>query len=347
MDQIYYAPQAVGSYGGVEPLTRALGNTNPKDVLEWLRSQSTYTLHKPVRKNFLRNRVVVEGIDDQWQADLVDMQAYSRSNKGTKYLLTCIDVFSKYAWAVPLKTKTGPEVMAAIKQIFKEGRQPFNFNTDRGKEFENKHVKGLFKKHDIHFFTTRSDLKASVVERFNRTLKSRMWRYFTHTGKYVYHNILKDLMTSYNNSKHRSIGMAPNQVNLDNQAQVKEKLYGNIEIGSKKYKFSVGDTVRISKQKMVFDKGYLANWTEELFTISERLPRYPPVYRIRDQNGEILEGTFYEEELQKIVKTDDVYVIEKILRKAKRDGVMHALVKWKGFPSSMNSWVPASSLIKL
>jgi transposase InsO family protein len=347
MDRIYYAPKAVGSYGGVEPLTRALGDSKPKDVLEWLRSQSTYTLHKPVRKNFLRNRVIVEGIDDQWQADLVDMQAYSRSNNGTKYLLTCIDVFSKYAWAIPLKNKTGPEVMKAIQLMFKDGRKPYNFNTDRGKEFENKHVRGLFKKHDIHFFTTRSDLKASVVERFNRTLKSKMWRYFTHKGHNKYIDILKDLMTSYNNSRHRSIGMAPNQVDIRNQAQVKEKLYGNINISSRKYMFSVGDTVRISKQKMVFDKGYLPNWTEELFTISERIPRFPPVYRIKDHDGEVLEGTFYEQELQKVIKTDDVYVIEKILRKAKKGGVMHALVKWRGFPQTMNSWVPVSELIRV
>lgn len=342
---LYYTPREPSSFGGINALQR---HSHSKDFQKWLKRQDTYTLHKPARRNYTRNKTKVAGIDDQWQADLVDMKAYSKYNKKYNYILTVIDIFSKYAWAVKLKKKTGDELVKALKKIFKSGRQPLKFNTDQGTEFENTKVKTFLKKCNIHFFTTRSDKKAAVVERFNRTLKTKMWRYFTFKHSYTYCNILDDLLEAYNNSKHRSIGMAPSEVNNTNENRVYLKLYGVPELPAHiHFKFQVGDTVRISKQKAVFDKGYLPNWTEELFTIYARYPRTPPVYKIKDYDGSIIEGTFYEPELQKVEKLDDTYIIEKVLRKEKRHGKEYALVKWRGYPSSMNSWVAVADLISL
>ena len=131
-------------------------------------------LHKPARKNYARRRVHMRGIDETWQADLVEMLPYARENNGCKYLLTVIDIFSKYAWAVPVKSKSGPDVTAAMQSVLVQGRVPKNLHTDEGKEFYNVHFKDLMQRFDINHYSTHSNLKASICERFNRTLKNKM-----------------------------------------------------------------------------------------------------------------------------------------------------------------------------
>ena len=149
------------------------------EVKTWLQSKDTYTLHKPVRYNFPINRVIVTGIDDQWQADLVDVSSLARFTKGYKFLLTCFDVFSKVAWVIPLKNKMGESLVNSFQSILDLGQSPEKLQTDKGTEFLNRNFQSLLKENSIHFLTTNSELKVSVVERFNRTLKTRMWKYFT------------------------------------------------------------------------------------------------------------------------------------------------------------------------
>ena len=193
-------------------------------VKTWLQSKDTHTLHKPVQYNFPRNRVIVTRID-QWQADLVDISFLARFNKGYKFLLTCIDVFSKVAWVVPLKNKTGESLVNGFQSILDLSRSPEKLQTDRGTEFLNRNFQSLLKENSIHFFTTNSELKASMVECFNRTLKIRMWKYFTAKNNCVYIDILQDVVHGYNNSYHQSIGRAPASVSLLSVGQVRRKLY--------------------------------------------------------------------------------------------------------------------------
>ncbi|GFT53919.1 uncharacterized protein F54H12.2 [Trichonephila clavipes] len=132
----YENPEVPNSFGGVEALHRSVkGKYSKKDVKQWLSQKDAYTLHKPVRHKFQRNRVFVSDIDRQFQADLVDMQSLAEFNKGYKYLLTCIDLFSKFAWAVPLKDKFGKSVKSGLEIIFKE-RKPKVLQTDAGKDGE-------------------------------------------------------------------------------------------------------------------------------------------------------------------------------------------------------------------
>ena len=121
-----------------------------------------------------------------------------------------------------------------------------------------------------------------------------MWKYFTANNTLKYIGILQKLVKSYNHSRHRSIGMRPVDVNEANEGTVWQNLYGNESTRSTEYKFNIGDQVRISKTRRTFKKEYLPIWTEEVFTITERIPRQPPVYRIADYDGEKLDGTFYE-----------------------------------------------------
>ena len=150
-----------------------------RQVKTWLQSKDTYTLHKLVRYNFPRSRVIVTGIADQWQTDLVGMSSLARFNKRYKFLLTCTDVFSKFAWVVPLKNKTGGSLVNGFQTVLDTGRSPEKLQTDKSTEFLNRKFQSLLTEKSIHFFTTKSELKASVAKRFNRTLKTRTWKYFT------------------------------------------------------------------------------------------------------------------------------------------------------------------------
>ena len=344
LKKIFYNPKHPAAFGGVEAIYRAAQkdrvNINRQRIKEWLSKQPTYTLHKPIRKRFKRNRVMVNGIDQQWQADLVDMTSLSEYNGGYKYILTCIDVLSKYAWAVPLKNKTGLTLIDAFKQILKNGRKPHLLQTDKGTEFLNRNFQNLLKREKIRFFTTQNETKASVVERFNRTLKTKMWKYFTATNTHAYLKALPKLLSAYNHSYHRSIKTTPASVTIHNAYDVWQTLYGShVGVIQTKFKFKVGDTVRISMTTRPFRKGYLPSWTTELFTVSARIPRYPPVYKLKDYDCEELDGTFYEQELQRVVKMGDVYAVEKILDTRKRSGKTEYFVKWVGYPDKFNSWV--------
>ena len=160
-------------------------------------------LHKPIRRKFKKRRVLVGGIDRIWAADLVDMQAFSKFNRGVKYLLAVIDVFSKYGWLIPLKDKTGKSVASALKTIFEE-RKPEKMWVDKGKEFYNKDVKDL-----VELYSTENEEKSNVVERWIRTMKEKMWKYFSAKSTNVYMNVLSDLVKEYNNTRHSSIKMTP------------------------------------------------------------------------------------------------------------------------------------------
>ena len=146
-------------------------------------------IHAPARKNFPRRKVLMKGIDETWQADLVDMQNYFKVNKGYNYLLTVIDNVSKYVWTVALKRKTGDELCSAFTKIFITGRKPKNLHVDNGTEFYNSKFKKLLVKHKIHMYSTFSEKKASICERFNRTLKGKMWKEFSLRGNYKWLDI--------------------------------------------------------------------------------------------------------------------------------------------------------------
>ena len=317
-------------------------NISKKEIENWLLEQEEYTLHKPLVKKFPRNQVIVTGIDDTWQADLVDVTKISNQNNGNKFLLTCIDVFSKYAWVIPLKNKSANSIVEAFKIIFKE-RFPVKIQTDKGKEFLNNDLSKYLKYKKIKLYTLNSEMKACVVERFNRTLKEKMWRYFTHAGNKKFIEILDDLVKSYNNSYHRTIGTTPTSVNQKNENKIWQRMYSfkNEDID---LKFKVGDKVGITKEKTLFEKGYTPNWLREIFYINKAIPRLPPVYELKDLNNQIIEGHFYEQEIQKIHKQDDVFKIEEILKTKTAKGKTQYFVKWLGYPSTFNSWINKEDL---
>lgn len=301
-------------------------------------------IHRQARKNFQRRRVHQIGINDTWEADLVIMIPHSSENSGHKYILTVIDIFSKFAYAVPLKNKTATCVTSAMRKIIANSKvPPRNMHTDEGKEFFNKQFQRLMESDQINHYHTYSSKKASIIERFNRSLKSRMYKKFSLNGNYKWVPILRNLVSDYNNSKHRIIKMKPKDVNSTNENQILDiyrKLESNIEV-RKKNVLEVGDHVRISKVKGIFDKGYLPNWSTEIFKIRTILKTNPTTYLLNDLNEEQILGCFYTEELQKTYEINN-YLVEKVLQH-KKDQV---LVKWLGFDDSQNSWIPKRDLLE-
>ena len=339
LKEVYYNPKHPAGFASIQKLSKATG-VSVKKVKSWLKEQPTYTLHRQARKKYPTRHYIVHDIDEQWQADLAEVILIADKNQGYRYILTVIDIFSRYAWARPLRSKRGEEVANAFKDIFREGRIPRRVQTDQGKEFENRHVRALFREHSIELFSVKSAYKAALVERFNRTLKHRLWRYFTAENKQEWTKVLQDAVHAYNHSVHRSIKRKPADVTSADVGDLRDEMLQRREPPKGKDDIHVGETVRISKVKSVFDKGYLPNWTEEIFTVESVNRKHKPImYKLKDYQNETVEGSFYRHEIQPITKSDDVYLVEKIIRRKREHGEMWCLVKWQGYPASMNSWV--------
>ena len=220
------------------------------------------------------------------------MQLLSRYNKGIRFLLCVIDIFSKYAWVVPLKDKKGISIVKAFQIILKQSnsRKPNKIWVDKGAEFYNASFKKWLQDNDIVMYSTHNEGKSVVAERFIRTLKSKIYKYMTSISKNVYINKLDDIVNEYNNTYHTTIKIKP--------IDVKDNIYINTSKKNnyKNPKFKVGDRVRISKYKNIFAKSYTPNWSEEVFVIKKVKSTVPWTYVINDLNGEEIIGTFYEKE---------------------------------------------------
>ena len=237
------------------------------------------------------------------------MQLLSKYNKGIRFLLCAIDSFSKYAWVVPLKDKKGISIVKAFQSISKQSNSRRKANKiwiDKGSEFYNAYFKKWLRDNDVLMYLTHSEGKSVVAERFIRTLKGKIYKYMTLISKNVYIDKLDDIVDEYNNTYHTTIKMKP--------IDVKDNTYINTskEINNKDPKFKVGDHVRISKYKNIFAKGYMPNWSEEVFVIKKVKNTIPWTYGINDLNGEEIIGTFHEKELQKT--SQEEFRIEKVIR---------------------------------
>lgn len=308
LNRIYYDLKNPASYSSARALLNEARKNNDKiqmkDVKKWLSGQRAYTMHRRIKLRFKRRPVLVRGPYHQYQADLMDYQPISRENGGNRYILTTIDAFSRFATAVPIKRKTGPAVAEALQTVFDFMRTPKKLQTDKGTEFYNTHVRDLLKSNNIVHFSTDQELKAQIVERFNRTLREKLQRYMTAKKTLRYIEALPDLMLGYNSRPHSSLGgYAPKDVTLKNAKEVREELYGSyLREKRRKRKFRIGDTVRVAAYRKTFRKSSDKNFTDELFDIVEALNSNPPTYRLKNSEGEIIDAVYYEQQMQKVSK---------------------------------------------
>ena len=313
-----------------------LGN-NPNEIL-------SQELHKPKRINFERRRVISNHIDHIWGIDLITMIKYSKQNNNYKYILTVIDFFSKYSWCYPLKNKNYNEIINSFKDIFKKSkRKPKMIQSDEGTEFTNKQVQKFFNDNNIKWYHTYNrDIKCSICERFNRTILNKIYKNFTLNNNTIWIKDLNKLVKEYNNSYHRTIKMKPIDASKKSNEKIVRKNY-NFEIITNKKKFKIGDKVRISLLKNTFEKGYTSNWSEQIYVIYDIKSSNVHYYYLKDLNGNKIDGMFYQEELLKTnMKENDLYIIEKIIKKIGNK----YLVKWRGYDDTFNSYVNENDIMK-
>ena len=250
-------------------------------------------LHKPIIRQFKKRKVYSSFRDNIGGVDFADMQSLSKYNKGNKYLLCVIDLFSKYAWVVPIKNKKRTRIVNAFQKIISEGRKPNKILVDQGSKFYNNSFKDFLKINNIEIYSTYNEEKSVVAERFIRTLKNKIFKHMTAISKNVYFDVLDDIVDKYNNTVHRTIKRKPIDVMDDSYAEYNENF------NKKDPKFKTGDHVRISKYKNIFAKGYTPSWSEEVFVVSKIKNTVPWTYVVTKLNGEEITGRFYEKELQK------------------------------------------------
>ena len=249
--------------------------------------------HKPFIRKFNKRKVYSQFKDNIWGVDLADMQSLSRKNKGIKYLLCAIDLYSKCAFVIPLKDKKGISIVNAFNRIITQSnRKPNKIWVDQGGEIYNNVFEKWLSDNDINMYSTYNEGKSVVAERFIRTLKNKLYKHMTATGKNVYHDGLDDVVNKYNNTKHSTIKMKPIDVKNNKRVYIDEH-------NEKDSRFKVGDRVRISKFKNIFAKGYTPNWSSEIFIVNKINDPVPYTYNLKDLNDEEIIGSFYDKELQK------------------------------------------------
>ena len=341
IEEAYTTPSATTALGGARRLLAAKLAPDGR-VRDWLRGQEAYTLHKAAPKRFARRPTVVAGPHEQLQADLMDVRSHKEANDGTTFLLTAVDVFSKVGWAIPLRTKTGKEVSNALRGLFSDYRVRA-LQTDKGKEFLNKDVEAVLRDAKVTSFVSQDDVvKASIVERFNKTLRGKYTDISRTPAVLVLSTPCQTLSTRTTGSTHASTGLAPRDVGPSNVEDVWQTLYGGPELAvTSSPKLSAGDYVKLSTRGLAFERGYTPNWSVETFKVREvRRDERPVVYVVEDLNGDAIEGTFYEKQLQR-VSLPETFRIERVIRSRTRRGVREHYVRWLGYPDSpaFNSWV--------
>ena len=340
----YSAPGLIKKY---YPTAR---NENIKNTLAALDS---YTLHRQFRRKKIFNPYYIYFKREQLQADLIDVQHLKLTNDLYAYIMTVIDCFTKRAFIRLLKDKTGPSSLEAIKAILIQTGDIQEFCTDFGKEFTAAIVENYLKGKNIKIVHPYSEGKASMVERFNRSLQSLMYKHMSENQTTRYVDVLSDLLSTYNNREHRSIGMSPNMAELpENQDKVRNmhnRKYSKVSSKRKKPKLKIGDLVRIKTQENVFGRGYTEQFSREQYEIVKVNTRMPlPMYTLKslDDNLEV-EGDFYENEITKMIVEDGIYKVEKVLKSRLRPGgKKQHFVKWMGFNDTHNSWIDDTSITR-
>ena len=335
----YYNVNKNTSLGGVSKLNIK----NKKKAQYFLNSQRTYTLHKRRVKKIQTKPVIVNGPNAQFQSDIIDMKKHSKYNDNYKYILNVIDVFTKYGYSIPMKTKSSRETAESFEQVLKHN-QPKTLQVDRDKAYLGKPFQDMLKKYEIKMFHTNTHLKSSIVERWNQTLLNTIYKSFTAKNTRTWYKILPTIVKTYNNTVHSTTKFKPKDINMENYELAWINTHSKT-IKLKPAKYKKGDIVRISRYKNVFAKGYDTNFSEELFIIDRVNKAKPITYMLKDLNGVEIEGQFYEQELAKYNHKgeQEPFIIDSIL---KEKGNKY-FVSWKGYNTDFNSWVLKSDVKKL
>ena len=364
LKKLYTDPSRPGSYSGLNKLKQAIKKDGTYQFTDAqlkteLAKQDSYTVNRFARRKFKRSRVVAYGVNDMVDVDLADFSRLSRYNKKINFLIIAIDVFSRFVKVRPLFNKSAASVVEALESIYPAGSPGIHkIRTDLGLVFWNARVEKFFKRRGIRHVLATPPIKAGYAERCIQSLKQLIYKYLYHNHSFRYIDVLNQLVENYNNRPHRSLGkLSPSEVNETNQVSLWNKLYIDSLLpkgGDKqkktetKFNFEKGDLVRISFAKSPFERSYGEKFTQEAFTIKDRyLLSGVPVYKLADLQDILVEGVFFNSDLTRVIKTDDLWRVERILKYRGRPGrKQEVLVRWAGFGPKFDSYILRSSLKK-
>ena len=278
-------------------------------IADFLRQHDVHGVYRRiVKRKFPRRRVIARFPFDLFMADLMEFPQYKFRNRGYRFALILIDVFTKKLYTAPLKKKTKDETARAFETIFKEFDEfPINLVTDRGREFYNEEVLKIFDSYGINHYSTptKTKWKASVAERVIRTIKSRLFKYFKVKKTTNWVDVLPQFTKNYNSTPHKSHGFPPDDVSSENRNEVYKKLYPQNTL-TIVCKLRIGDKVRKIREKTLFEKGYTENWSEEIYKISAaRQSNNVCWYKLENLAGEEQDGIWYYFELNLVARNDN------------------------------------------
>lgn len=321
-----------------------------EDVLQRIPS---YTLHRKRRVKFKRLKTIPIGFMSDIQMDLADFQKVADDNDGYKYMLVCTDVLSKRIFASPVKSKGSDHMIQALKHSIRQMPVvPRRIFSDKGLEFQAKDVKKFLKDLTIKQMQAESpDVKASVAERCIRTIKTRLYKYFTENKTKRWVDVLPDLIKALNHSINRSTGLRPIDIDFTNEKIVHKKLYGAYLTQLHRQRdinlYEPDDMVRIAKEKTTFEKSYLPNYTDEVFRISKKRLGNPTTYQVKDSTNKPLTGKFYKEELSRTkTSKDSKYIVDRILKtRVRKGGLKEMYVAFRNKPLKEAAWITENDLV--
>ena len=347
LERLYYDERGGGGFSTPGKLwheVRRRGyyrNVGVRRIEKFLNRLAPFSIFRPSRNKFPTPPVKVNGPLHQFDMDLVDVSRQAASNDGTRYLLTAIDVFTKYGYAVPLLSKIGAHVAEAAQDIF-DDRQPQRVCTDLGSEFKSEPFQSLLRRRGVKHFYAGGSGKCTVVERFHRTLKTKIARYQRRQNTERYIDVLQGIIEGYNKTYHRTIKTRPVDVTAENEERVFFDSYAPKQPkAATRPRFSVGDNVRIASERHIFLREHFQRWSEEIFKISKRWRQHNiNMYKVSDCGDEEVIGTFYEPELTKVEGAEDgLYRIERVLDEKVENGVRLIKVKYVGYPERCAKWI--------
>lgn len=326
-------------------------------------------VHKPFRHRYPRAGVYFDHQNETFCMDLVDMSAFADKNDGAKWMLLIVDGFTRYAYGRALTSKEGGVVFSALEDILKEASHrrhnngqgavvvtPEDLYLDEGREFDNKWFRNWCKATGATMYHTHGEQKCSIIERFNRTLKTEMWRRFTEKNTRKWIDMLPELLSWYNHKKHSTLKMSPEEASLPaNKAKVALRVSDPSggkppAIDNRVAAFKLGDKVRIARVRGIFEKKYLPGWSTEIFTVTTIIRPDniddPLMYGLTDWRGEEIRGGFYAQEMQKVSpKISDIRLVEKVLGRKTVKGVKMVHVKWLGIDARHSQWIPEENIV--
>ena len=299
--RLYYRVGEIGAFRGPKALftsarQHGFNDISLQDCKDFLATQPAYSLYRPARRNFPRNKIRAAAPGQVVQIDIMDMQKFKTSNKNL-YVLLAYDTYSKLLQGVPLKNRKPPGIIKGLKTFLRGPIGILAIYWDKEGSFLSQRVQRFLKDVGIHNYTTKSVVKAPGVERAIRTIRTAIQRYFERSGTQKWENFLQNFIKSYNNRIHSTTKHSPMEMINDPTIILDGAKPGRVQMKLP----PIGSYVRLSRLRGIFEKEASGTWTREIFRVVRHLTSQPiPMIRVESLDGDPVLGSLYPQEYQSV-----------------------------------------------